>query len=315
MSNATGSRWLAAVAAVLCAVGTLAFGSAATAQSLVAVPPLTSPVTDTTGTLAADQVAALDAKLRAFEQAKGSQVAVVIVRSTQPETIEQYALRVAEAWKIGRQGVDDGALLVVALDDRKLRIEVGYGLEGALPDASANRIIDEDIVPAFRRGDFYGGIATGVDRMLRVIEGEPLPEPELRSPSQGVPGLFSALPFLFIFALFGGSIFRRLFGRVGGAFATGGLVGFLTWVLVGILGLALGAAILAFLFALLGGLGGGGGGGPTAGSNGWYSRRHGRGWGYPGGFGGGGLGGGGGFGGGWSGGGGGFGGGGASGGW
>jgi uncharacterized protein len=314
MVNATGSRWLAAVAAVLCAAATLLFAPVAPAQSLVAVPPLTSPVTDTTGTLAADQVAALDAKLRAFEQAKGSQVAVVVVRSTEPETIEQYALRVAEAWKIGRKGVDDGAILVVALDDRKLRIEVGYGLEGALPDATANRIIDEDIVPAFRRGDFYGGIATGVDRMLRVIEGEPLPEPELRSPSQGVPGLFPVLPFLFIFALFGGSIFRRLFGRVGGAFATGGLVGFLTWVLVGILGLALGAGVLAFLFALLGGLGGGGGG-PTAGSNGWYSRRHGRGWGYPGGFGGGGLGGGGGFGGGWSGGGGGFGGGGASGGW
>ncbi len=315
MVNATGSRWLAAVAAVLCAVATLLFASATPAQSLVAVPPLTSPVTDTTGTLATDQLAALDAKLRAFEQAKGSQVAVVIVRSTQPETIEQYALRVAEAWKIGRKGVDDGAILVVALDDRKLRIEVGYGLEGALPDATANRIIDEDIVPAFRRGDFYGGIGTGVDRMLRVIEGEPLPEPELRSPAQGVPGLFPVLPFLFIFALFGGSIFRRMFGRVGGAFATGGLVGFLTWVLIGILGLALGAGFLAFLFALLGGLGGGGGGGPTAGSNGWYSRRHGRGWGHPGGFGGGGLGGGGGFGGGWSGGGGGFGGGGASGGW
>jgi uncharacterized protein len=314
MVNATGSRWLAAVAAVLCAVATLLFASATPAQSLVAVPPLTSPVTDTTGTLATDQLAALDAKLRAFEQAKGSQVAVVIVRSTQPETIEQYALRVAEAWKIGRKGVDDGAILVVALDDRKLRIEVGYGLEGALPDATANRIIDEDIVPAFRRGDFYGGIGTGVDRMLRVIEGEPLPEPELRSPAQGVPGLFPVLPFLFIFALFGGSIFRRMFGRVGGAFATGGLVGFLTWVLVGILGMALGAGFLAFLFALLGGLGGGGGG-PTAGSNGWYSRRHGHGWGYSGGFGGGGLGGGGGFGGGWSGGGGGFGGGGASGGW
>ena len=308
MVNATGSRWLAAVAAVLGAVATLLVAPAAPAQSLVAVPPLTSPVTDTTGTLAADQVAALDAKLRAFEQAKGSQVAVVIVRSTQPETIEQYALRVAEAWKIGRKGVDDGAILLVALDDRKLRIEVGYGLEGALPDATANRIIDEDIVPAFRRGDIYGGIATGVDRMLRVIEGEPLPEPELRSPAQGVPGLFPVLPFLFIFALFGGSIFRRMFGRVGGAFATGGLVGFLTWVLIGILGLALGAGLLAFLFALLGGLGGGGGG-PGAGSNGWYSRRHGRGWGYPGGFGGGGIGGG------WSGGGGGFGGGGASGGW
>jgi uncharacterized protein len=207
--------------------------------------------------------------------------------------------------------VDDGAILVVARDDRKLRIEVGYGLEGALPDAIANRIIDEDIVPPFRRGDYYGGIATGVDRMLRVIEGEPLPEPEIDSPSSRVPGLFTLLPFLFVFALVGGSIFRRLFGRVGGALATGGLVGFLTWLLIGILGLAVVAGVVVFLLSLFGGIGGG----PGSGGGGWYSRRHGRGWGYPGGFGGGWSGGGGGFGGGWSGGGGGFGGGGASGSW
>jgi uncharacterized protein len=233
------------------------------------------------------------------------------VRTTQPEAIEQYAIRVAEAWRLGRQKVDDGAILVVALDDRKLRIEVGYGLEGALPDATANRIIDEDIVPLFRRGDFYGGIAIGVDRMMRVIEGEPLPEPVQRSPAQDVPGLFTLLPFLFIFALVGGRILRSLFGRVGGALATGGLVGFLTWLLIGILALSVGAGFLAFIFALGGGIGGG----PTGGGNGWYSRRHGHGWGYPGGFGGGGFGGRGGFGGGWSGGGGGFGGGGASGSW
>ena len=298
------------MATAFCATASLLVPGIASAQQLVPVPALTSPVTDATGTLTPDQVAALDAKLRAFEQQKGSQVAVLIVRTTEPEAIEQYAIRVAEAWKLGRQKVDDGAILIVALDDRKLRIEVGYGLEGALPDATANRIIDEDIVPQFRRGDYYGGIATGVDRMLRVIEGEPLPEPELRSPSQGVPGLFTLLPFLFIFALVGGSIFRRMFGRVGGALATGGLVGFLTWLLIGILGLSIGAGFLAFVFALLGGLGGGG---PPAGSNGWYSRRHGSGWGYPGGWGGGGGFGGGG--GGWSGGGGGFGGGGASGSW
>lgn len=296
-------RFLAALA---CVAGLLA-GAPAPAQSLVEVPPLTSPVTDLTGTLTPDQVAALDAKLRAFEKAKGSQVAVLVVPTTAPEAIEQFAIRVTDAWKLGRAGVDDGAVLVVARDDRKLRIEVGYGLEGVLPDAIANRIIDEDIVPQFKRGDYYGGIETGVDRMLRVIEGEPLPEPELRSPSQGVPGLFQLLPFLFVFALVGGSIFRRLFGRVGGAFASGGLVGFLTWLLVGILGIALGAGVLAFIFALLGGLGGGGRG---PGGSGWYSRRHGGGWGYPGGFGGGGGGGGG-----WSGGGGGFGGGGASGSW
>ncbi len=281
------------------------------AQDLQPVPPLASPVTDLTVTLTPDQVAALDAKLRAFAKAKGSQVAVLVVATTQPEAIEQYAIRVAEAWKLGRKGVDDGAILIVARDDRKLRIEVGYGLEGALPDAIANRIIDEDIVPSFRRGDYYGGIATGVDRMLRVIEGEPLPEPEIDSPSARVPGLFHLLPFLFVFALVGGSIFRRLFGRVGGAFATGGLVGFLTWLLVGMLALAVVAGILVVVLVIFGGMGGG----PGPGGNGWYSRRHGRGWGYPGGFGGGFGGGGGGFGGGWSGGGGGFGGGGASGSW
>jgi uncharacterized protein len=301
---ASGRRRLL-LAAVSCAALSLAYGPAS-AQALIAVPALTSPVTDLAGALTPDQSAALDAKLRAFETAKGSQVAILIVPTTRPEEIEQYAIRVAEAWKLGRSGVDDGALLLVALEDRRVRIEVGYGLEGVLPDATANRIIEEDIVPQFRRGDYAGGIATGVDRMLRVIEGEPLPAPEVRSPAQGVPGLFQVLPFLFIFAMAGGAALRRLFGRVGGALATGGLLGFLTWILVGILGFAIGVGIFAFILVLLGGLGGGGSGG-----NGWSSRRHGGGWGHPGGFGGGG----GGFGGGWSGGGGGFGGGGASGRW
>jgi uncharacterized protein len=300
--------WLRLTAAATVAAALLLAGFAH-AQALVEVPALRAPVTDLTGTLTPDQAAALEAKLRAFEQAKGSQVAVLIVPTTQPEAIEQYAIRVADAWKLGRKGIDDGAMLIVAKDDRKLRIEVGYGLEGALPDATANRIIDEVIVPRFRAGDFYGGISAGVDRMLRVIEGEPLPEPERRSPAHAVPGLFTVLPVLFIFAMVGGSIFRRMFGRVGGAFATGGLVGFLTWLLVGILGVSFVAGVLAFIFSLLGGLGGGG---PGSGGSGWYSRRHDRGWGYPGGWGGGG----GGFGGGgWSGGGGGFGGGGASGSW
>jgi len=277
-----------------------------TAQPLAAVPPLTARVTDLTGTLTADQAASLDAKLRAFEQSKGSQVAVLIVPTTQPEEIEQYSIRVVEQWKLGRKKVDDGVIVVVALNDRKVRIEVGYGLEGALPDATANRIIQGDIVPQFRRGDYYGGISTGVDRILRVIEGEPLPEPELNPPSRGVPGLFNLLPFLLIFALVGGSILRRFLGRVGGAIATGGVVGLLTWLLLGILGIAALAGFVAFMFSIGGGSGGSGGG------NGWSSRGHGGGLGFPGGFGGGG-----GFGrgGGFSGGGGGFGGGGASGGW
>jgi uncharacterized protein len=279
------------------------------AQALVPVPALTAPVTDLTGTLTPDQASALEAKLRAFEQAKGSQVAVLIVPTTRPEEIEQYSIRVVEQWRLGRGKVDDGVLLLVALNDRRMRIEVGYGLEGALPDATANRIIQQDITPAFRRGDIYGGITVGVDRIMRVIEGEPLPAPEIRPPAAEVPGLLSMLPLLFVFALVGGSILRRMFGRVGGALATGGLVGFFTWMLIAILGISIAAGVVAFVFSLLGGLGGGGGRG------GWYSPRHGRGWGYPGGFGGGSFGGGGGFGGGWSGGGGGFGGGGASGGW
>ena len=299
---------LTALCAWLCL---LAGAPPAVAQALAPVPALTAPVTDLTRTLTLDQASALEAKLRAFEQAKGSQVAVLIVPTTRPEEIEQYAIRVVEQWKLGRGKVDDGVLLLVALDDRRMRIEVGYGLEGALPDATANRIIQQDITPAFKRGDYYGGITVGVDRIMRVIEGEPLPAPEIRPPAAEVPGLLSMLPLLFIFALVGGSVLRRMFGRVGGALATGGLVGVLTWMLIALLGISIAAGVVAFVFSLLGGLGGGGGRG------GWYSPRHGRGWGYPGGFGGGswGGGGGGGFGGGWGGGGGGFGGGGASGGW
>lgn len=263
-------------------------------QGLVPVPPLQARVTDLTGTLEPDQKAALEAKLAAFEQTKGSQVFVLLVPTTQPEDIEQYAIRVADQWKAGRKKVDDGVILIVALNDRKLRIEVGYGLEGALPDATANRIIQQDITPAFRRNDVYGGISTGVDRILRVIEGEPLPEPEVNAPAQGVPGLLHLLPFLLIFALVGSSIFRSMFGPIGGALATGGLVGFITWLLVGVFGVALVAGVLAAIFSM----GGRGGGGPRGGGNGWYSRRHEPGWGYSGGFGGFGGGGGGGFGGG-----------------
>jgi uncharacterized protein len=302
-------RWLRRNAATAFVAACLLCATTGHAQALVEVPVLRSPVTDLTGTLTPGQAAALEAKLRAFEQAKGSQVAVLVVPTTQPEEIEQYSMRVAEAWKLGRKGIDDGAILLVARDDRKVRIEVGYGLEGVLPDAIANRIIDEDIVPRFRAGDFGGGISAGVDRMLGVIQGEPLPEPAPRGPERGVPGLGNLLPLLLIFALVGGSILRRLFGRVGGALATGGLVGFVTWLIIRIVAISAFAGIIAFIFAVVGGMGGGPGG------RGWYSGRHGRGGGFPGGFGGGGFGGGGFGGGGFRGGGGGFGGGGASGSW
>jgi len=144
------------------------------------IPALKARVTDVTGTLNGQQSAALEQTLAEFEARKGAQIAVLLVPTSQPETIEQYAVRVFESWKLGRKGVDDGALLVIAKNDRKLHIEVGYGLEGILPDAVAKRIIDDDIVPRFKQGDFYGGIRAGLDRMMRIVEGEKLPPPIAR---------------------------------------------------------------------------------------------------------------------------------------
>ena len=273
-----------------------------TAYADVAVPPLSSPVTDLTNTLTASEQSQLQQKLLAFENGKGSQIAVLIVPTTQPETIEQYSIRVVDQWKLGRKGVDDGALLLVAKDDRTVRIEVGYGLEGALPDAIANRIVRDFIVPEFKVGNFNQGINAGVDRMIAVVEGEPLPAPQRREPSAGPRGIGSMLPILLIMVVVGGGILRGIFGRVGGATITGALVGFIVWVLVSTVVAAGVAGLIAFFISLMGG---GGGGWTTRRGGGWG------GFGGPGGFGGGGFGGGGG----WSGGGGGFGGGGASGRW
>lgn len=273
------------------------------------IPPLTRPVTDLTATLDAGQAAQLEAKLREFAARKGSQIAVLIVPTTRPETIDQYAIRVAEQWRIGRARVDDGAILVVARDDRTLRIEVGYGLEGALNDATSKRIIDEIIVPRFRRGDFAGGINAGVDSMMKVIDGEPLPAPPAaRSASYPAASQWPAiLPMVLVAALALGATARALLGRIPGAMVTGGLLAGAGWLLAGTVLIALIAGAVGFLFTLMGGRSGlpgtylGGG----LGRAGWGG----------GGFGGGGFGGGGLGGGGWSGGGGSFGGGGASGRW
>ena len=262
------------------------------AWAQVAVPQLTARVTDLTGTLTKEQTASLEQRLQSFEARKGSQIAVLMVPTTAPEAIEQYALRVAERWKIGRKNVDDGAILVVAKNDRALRIEVGYGLEGALNDATASRIIREAITPRFREGDFYGGINAGVDRMLRVIDGEPLPDAAKPVPQVG-GGLGQSLPILLILAVVGGGLLRRILGKTVGSVAAGGAVGAVAWLLVGAVSIAVLAGILAFVFTLVGGSAGRG--------------YHG---GFPGGFGRGGFGGGG-----FRGGGGSFGGGGASGRW
>ena len=202
----------------------------------VAVPPLSGRVVDQTGTLSASDAAALTQRLKDLETRKGSQVAVLIVPTTQPETIEQFSIRVAEAWKIGRKKIDDGALLVVAKNDHKLRIEVGYGLEGALTDVTSRRIIDEIIVPQFKAGDFTGGISAGVDRIIRIIDGEPLPAPKPEVSHGADPDMF----FDIIFSPFGflgyaaiAAILRGLMGRLLGSGVTAGVIGAIVWFLLG----------------------------------------------------------------------------------
>jgi uncharacterized protein len=172
------------------------------------------------------------------------------VPSTQPETVDQYAVRVQESWKLGRKGIDDGVLLVVAKNDRKLRIEVGYGLEGALPDAIAKRIIEEDIVPRFKEGDFHGGIRAGTDRIMRVIEGEKLPPPR-RSPAAAAKDLSPEWLFaLVVFVAIGGGILRAVFGRFLGAGIVGGVAGVAGWALLGSLVIGLIAALIGFFLTL-----------------------------------------------------------------
>lgn len=261
--------------------------------SEVALPALTERVTDLTATLSAEDRASLTASLEALEKDKGAQVVIVLLPTTQPESIEQFGIRLAEAWKIGRKGVDDGVIVIVAKNDRRMRIEVGYGLEGAIPDAIAKRIVAEQMAPRFREGDFAGGLRATVATLDKVIRGEPLPAPVAQTaPSDGDPA--DALTFLLI-VFFMAGVIRSMFGLLG-SLAVSGVAGWLAWTIFASLGLAGGAALLAFVLSFI-----------RLGRGGWSS---GGGGGFSGGFGGGSSGGGG-----FSGGGGGFGGGGASGNW
>jgi uncharacterized protein len=277
-------------------------------DGLAPIPPLRARVTDLTHTLSADEQQALEAKLAAWERDTGNQMAVLIVPSTKPEPIEAYSIRVAEAWKIGRKGQDNGVLFLIAKDDRKVRLEVGYGLEGVLTDVTARRIIAETVAPFFRQNQFAAGINAGVERVIGVVgKGEPLPA---KSPSSA-PRASRGFDFetLLILLLVGvpviGGILARIFGKLGGSTIGAGIVGAAAWVIGGSLLIALAVAIIGFVIMLLfggaGGIGRSGGGWIPIGGGGW-------------GGGGGGFGGGGG-GGGFGGGGGSFGGGGASGGW
>jgi uncharacterized protein len=277
------------------------------AQDLQPVPPYEARVTDLTGTLTADQQAELEQELTAFEQRKGAQIALLIVPTTRPEAIEQYSIRVVDAWKLGRAKPDDGVLLLVALQDRELKIEVGYGLEGALPDATAWRIINDTIKPLFQQNNYFGGISAGLQQIMKVVDGEPLPPPD-RQWRRPVDKLRGLLPVLFFGVLIGGAVLRALLGRTLGALATGGLAGVAVWLLSQLLGIAILAGLLAAAFSLFAGIASNVRGGRGGGWGGW-------GGGLGGGLGGGGFGGGLGGGGFRGGGGGGFGGGGASGRW
>ncbi len=247
---------LAAVNAARACILALGMCWAVAAAADVAVPPLSGRVVDTTGTLSSGDIATLTQRLLDFQKRKGSQIAVLIVPTTAPETIEQYSIRAAETWKIGRKKIDDGVLLVIAKNDHKLRIEVGYGLEGALTDVTARRIIDEVIVPRFKAGDFTGGIAAGLTRMIGIIDGEPLPAPRPEA-SHGSDVDLNALSSFAVFSMFAGlfvgGFLRMLFGSLLGSAVAGGVVAVIAWFLFGSLIASAALGGFAFLIVLIAG--------------------------------------------------------------
>ncbi len=261
----------------------------------LAIPDLSQRVMDMTQTLSHQQLMALGAQLAHLEQQKGVQLSLLIISSTQPESIDAYAFRVVEKWKLGRENVDDGVLLLIAKQDRRMRIEVGYGLEGAIPDVLAGRIIRDYIAPEFRRGNFYGGVQSGVQQLIHLINGEDLPEPNWDDHAGDEGGFLNNLVPFSIFGIVISGFLSTIFGRL----LSSAIVGIGAFVLVWVMSLNLVVALITGLVVFI----------VSLFFNGNRGSSYRDGGGYGGGFGGGGSGGG------FSGGGGGFGGGGASGGW
>jgi uncharacterized protein len=261
-------RWLAGLAAALLLVMVPAYAQ-------LAVPSLTAHVVDTTATLTTEQLQQLESKLSAFEQSRGSQIVVLLVPTTQPEDIASYANRVANTWKIGRKEIGDGLLVIVAKDDRKLRIEVAKTLEGAIPDLAAKRVIEQSITPRFKQGDYAGGLNAGVDQLMALVTGEalPVPKPDAGAEKAGFQWTDIAI-FMFFAVPVIGAVARNLLGSKLGALATGGAVGALAFVVTSSLLIAGLAAVAGLLFTLLSsfprgtGRGSGGIGGSGAGSGG-----------------------------------------------
>lgn len=232
-----------------------AWASAAQAQAVLPVPALTARVMDQTGTLNAAQLSALEDKLAGFEQTQGSQIVILLVPTTQPEDIAAYANRVFNTWKPGRAGLGDGLLLVVAKQDRKIRLEVARALEGAIPDLAAKQVIDNVLTPYFRQGDFAGGLDLALDQLMGLIRGEGLPPPTTSPPRAADTSLeWMDLGILLLVAVpVVGSLLRRILGHKLGTLATGGAVAALTFVFTASLLLAGMAALLAILLTFIAG--------------------------------------------------------------
>ena len=266
---------------LLCLFSLFAGAAPAEVSGLVAIPPLTARVTDLAATLSSEQKAAIEQQLADLEARKGAQLVVLVLPTTQPEAIEQFSIRLFDAWKVGRKGVDDGVMLIVAKDDRRLRIEVGYGLEGALNDATAKRIISETITPLFKNGDFPGGISAGVMAIAKIIDGEQLPEPSSVAGSGAKMNIADMPEGLLIGVLvavvLGGTVLRHLLGNLVGSGLVGCLTAGLGWLFVGGLLGVVGGALLGIFLAVFGldivlsgifsggGRGGSGGGGFSGG--------------------------------------------------
>lgn len=228
------------------------------AQGVLPVPALSGHVVDTTATLDASQRQTLESKLAAFEAAHGAQVVVLMVPTTQPEDIASFANRVGNTWKIGRKAVGDGVLLVVAKNDRKLRIEIAKSLEGAVPDLAAKGIMDSAITPAFKQGDYAAGLNAGVDQIMTLIKGEGLPAPAQKTGAWQTDAGFQwqdLAVFVFFGVLVGGAVARRVLGNKLGSVATGGVVGWVVNLATGSLLIAGLAAVAAMVFVLVSSVG------------------------------------------------------------
>src|SRR5437016_6094466 len=271
----TSARKLLVIAVwVLACIVQAAFAAPwdASHDALQPVPPLRARVTDLTGTLSAGEQRSLETKLAQWEASTTNQLAVLLVATTQPETIEEFGIRVAEAWKIGQQGKDNGAIFLVAKDDKRMRIEVGYGFEGVLTDVTSRRIIAENVAPYFKQGQFAAGINAGVDRIMAVADdGRPLPPPgkTARRVQRGHFDFGTLLVILLVAVPVVGALLRSIFGTLGGSAIGAGIAGAAAWFIAASLLVAGAAAVIAFAIILFSSLGGRGAWIPVSGGRGW----------------------------------------------